>query len=114
MEFDSNREKDVTVVSIKGRMDAVTTPEVENRLAELVRGGEKRLVMDLQGLDYISSAGLRALLATAKKLKATQGNMIFANLGGHVTEVFKISGFFSLFSICDSVGVAVGSFSKAE
>lgn len=112
MEFDSRKEKDGTVVSIRGRMDAVTTPEIENELTSLVSGGEKRLVVDLQDLDYISSAGLRSLLATAKKLKTCEGSMVFANLRGHVTEVFRISGFYSLFTVCDSVGDALARLEK--
>lgn len=113
MEFDSKKEADGTVISITGRMDAMTAPDIENRLTELVNAGEKKLVVDLQGLSYISSAGLRSLLATAKKLKTTQGRMVFANLGGHVTEVFRISGFYSLFTVCDSVGAALGSLREA-
>lgn len=114
MEFNSKKQRDATVVSITGRMDAVTTPEIENRLTALVGGGEKKLVIDLDGLEYISSAGLRSLLATAKKLKTSEGTMVFANLGGHVTEVFKISGFYSLFTVCDSVGAALGYLGNAE
>jgi anti-anti-sigma factor len=114
MEFDSRKEKEGTVVSIRGRMDAVTTPEIENELASLVSGGVKRLVVDLQGLEYISSAGLRSFLATAKKLKVCEGSLVFANVGGHVTEVFRISGFYSLFTVCDSVGDALVWSGKAE
>lgn len=109
MEFDTKKEMEGTVVSIKGRMDALTAPDIENRLTAILDQGEKKLVMDLAGLSYISSAGLRSLLATAKKLKRDQGQMAFANLGGHVAEVFKISGFHSLFTICNSVSEALGS-----
>jgi len=114
MGFDSKKENDGVVVSITGRMDAITAPEVENRLTELMDTGEKRFVVDLQGLSYISSAGLRSLLATAKKLKTAQGRMVFANLEGHVTEVFRISGFYSLFRVYDSVEHALGSLKEGE
>jgi anti-anti-sigma factor len=69
MNFVAKKEKDITIVSITGRMDAVTTPETEGKLTELIVAGERKLVIDFQGLDYISSAGLRGVLATAKKLR---------------------------------------------
>lgn len=114
MAFDSKKESGGMVISITGRMDAITAPEIENRLAGLLEAGEKRLAVDLKDLSYISSAGLRSLLATAKKLKATQGRMVFANLQGHVTEVFRISGFYSLFTVCDSIEAALGSLKEGE
>jgi stage II sporulation protein AA (anti-sigma F factor antagonist) len=106
MQFDSKKQKGSMVVTISGRMDAVTTGEIESKLASLIDGGERNFVLDLGALEYISSAGLRTLLATAKRLKAEKGTIVFANLAGHVTEVFKISGSYSLFTICDSVEAA--------
>ena len=114
MNFAAKKEKDITIVSITGRMDAVTTPETEGKLTELIDAGERKLVIDFQGLDYISSAGLRGVLATAKKLKAEHGDMVFAGLQGHVMEVFKISGFHSLFRIFDSVDAASNDLRKKE
>jgi anti-anti-sigma factor len=108
MEFHTSKESGWTVVSIGGRMDAVTTPEIDKKLYDLLESGEKRLVVDLKDLGYISSAGLRSLLATAKKLKAVQGEMAFANLRGPVKDVFEISGFYSIFKVFDSVAEAIG------
>ena len=92
----------------------MTAPEIEKGLSALVDDGEKRLVIDLKDLEYISSAGLRSLLALAKRLKEKQGNMVFANLQGQVTEVFKVVGFYSLFTICDSVTDALDRLGKTE
>ncbi len=110
MEIETRKEDNAMVVSIKGRMDAVTTPEIENRLGQIINSGEKKLVINLQQLDYISSAGLRALLATAKRLKSEQGDVAFANLDGHVKEVFEISGFYSIFKVFDSMETALEQF----
>lgn len=103
-----------TVLSITGRMDAVTAPEIEKGLSALVDNGEKRLIIDLKDLEYISSAGLKSILVLAKRLKREEGNMVFANLQGHVMEVFRISGFYDLFTICDSVDDALGRPGKTE
>jgi anti-anti-sigma factor len=107
MEFQTKKEANSVVVTITGRLDAVTAPEYEKKLNELIAGEEVRFVVDFEQLGYISSAGLRALLATAKRLKSKGGQIGFANVGGAVKEVFDISGFGSIFQMYDSVAAAL-------
>jgi stage II sporulation protein AA (anti-sigma F factor antagonist) len=107
MEMQTKKEANATVVAISGRMDAVTAPEYEKCINALVTEGESSFVIDFTSLDYISSAGLRALLATAKKLKVSSGQIHFACLTGTVKEVFDISGFASIFKMHDSVSAAL-------
>jgi len=102
MEFASNKQDQAMVISVTGRMDAVTAPEFEQECNKWIDEGERLLIIDLGGLEYISSAGLRSILATAKKLKAEQGQIRFCNLNGMVQEVFSISGFSSMFTICET------------
>jgi anti-anti-sigma factor len=102
MEVQARRERNAMVILVKGRMDAVTAPEFEKSLSDLISKGEKTFLLNLNGLEYISSAGLRAILATAKKLKEQNGKIILTGLKGSVGEVFKISGFDSIFKIFDS------------
>ena len=68
---------------------------------------EKDLLLDLGGVDYISSAGLRAILLIGRKLNAMSGYLRFCNLGGMVKEVFSISGFNSLFPVYASLTEAL-------
>jgi anti-anti-sigma factor len=107
MEISVRKEKNVSVVSVTGRMDAVTAPEFEKNLSELMSKGEKKFLVNLAGLEYISSAGLRSILVIAKQSKAGQGEVIFFGLRGPVEEVFKISGFHSIFKIFDSEEAAL-------
>jgi anti-anti-sigma factor len=102
MEITVRKERSAAVVSVKGRIDAVTAMEFEKGLAALMAGGDYTLVLNFSGLDYISSAGLRSILATAKQLKAKDGKMLFAALQGPVKDVFKISGFGSIFKIFET------------
>jgi anti-anti-sigma factor len=102
MEIATRKEGGAHVVSVKGRIDAVTAPEFEKGLLALMAGGEYTLVLDFIGLEYISSAGLRSILSMAKQLKAKDGKMLFAGLQGPVKDVFKISGFGSIFKIFDT------------
>jgi anti-anti-sigma factor len=107
MEISVRKERNISVVSVTGRMDAVTAPEFEKNLTELMSKGEKKFLVNLAGLEYISSAGLRSILVIAKQSKAGQGEVIFAGLKGPVEEVFKISGFHSIFKIFDSEETAL-------
>ncbi len=102
MEISKKKEKDVLVVSVSGRIDAVTAPDFEKDLMESIGAGEKNLLLLMNKLEYISSAGLRSILAIAKVLKTKEGKLVFAGLQGPVKDVFKISGFGSIFTIFDN------------
>ncbi len=109
MEIVKKKEKDALVISIKGRLDAVTTPVLDKDLAELMAGGENFVVLNLRDLDYISSAGLRTILAATKKLREKQGRLHLASLKNVVREVFDISGFSSIIPVFETVDGAVSS-----
>jgi anti-sigma B factor antagonist len=87
---------EATVATLVGRMDAMTTVEFDRWFSELRTGGVAHLVLNMGGLDYISSAGLRSLLAAAKQLKAASGSLLLCGLKGTVEEVFRMSGFLSI------------------
>jgi anti-anti-sigma factor len=107
MEINTRKEENATVVSVTGKMDAVSSPELEKDLSQLMAEGEKDFVIDLGELDYISSAGLRVILATAKRLKEKEGKILLASLQDMVKEVFEISGFSAIIPIYESVESAL-------
>ena len=102
MELKIRKESGVVVASVKGRINAVTAPDFENQVLESIGDNEKTLIINFSELEYISSAGLRVILATAKKLKAKQGDILLAELKGAVKDVFELSGFHSIFNIFDT------------
>jgi anti-anti-sigma factor len=102
MEITVRKEGRAAVVSVKGRIDAVTAGEFEKGLSVLMADGDCMLILNFNGLEYISSAGLRSILSTAKQLRAKECKMLFTGLQGPVKDVFKISGFDSIFKICDT------------
>ena len=102
MEIVTTKEKTTVVVSVKDKIDAVTAPEFEKTLANLIAQGEKTFLLNFSGLDYISSAGLRSILATAKQLEPKGGTIIFSGLKGPVKDVFNISGFGTIFKIFET------------
>jgi anti-anti-sigma factor len=107
METRTRKEKNATVVSVKGRMDAVSSPEFEKQLSELIGQGEKDFVIDLGELEYLSSAGLRVILVTVKHLKEKEGELFLCALKDMVKEVFEISGFGAIIPVYDSVESAI-------
>ena len=102
MNIAAKKESNALVVAVSGRMDAVTAPEFEKSISGSIAQGEKAFVINLSGLEYISSAGLRSILIAAKRLKEEDGKLIFSGPQGHVKEVFAMSGFYELFKIYDS------------
>ena len=84
-------------VALEGRLDTTTAPTLEAELAESL-DGVTDLVLDFAKLDYISSAGLRVLLATQKKMNK-QGKMTVKNVNDDIREVFEITGFCDILTI---------------
>ncbi len=102
MEINTRKERDVTIVSVTGRMGEVTAPAFEEKMREYIADAKIKFVVDLGELEYISSAGLRSILAIAKLLKEKNGTIVLSGLTGAVKEVFKISQFVSIFTIHDN------------
>ncbi len=97
MMIEIKKNADNTVIEIVGRLDTTTAPSLEKTLNEDV-GETKNLILDLKGLEYISSAGLRVLLATQKKMQQI-GCMKLINVADNVMEVFDITGFIDILTI---------------
>lgn len=102
MEIEKAKEINTFIVSIKGKIDAVTAPEFEKEMFNFINQGENNFLLDFNGLEYISSAGLRSILSIAKQLKPKGGNVNFFGLKGPVKDVFKISGFGTIFKIFET------------
>jgi anti-anti-sigma factor len=102
--------EEVTVVSIDGSVDGTTAPELVTSLREHVTGGRSRLVGNLAGVDYTSSAGLRALLETVKETRQHGGDLRLAAVRPEVLRVLELSGFTSILQVFADVDAAVKSF----
>lgn len=109
MELHVKNEENGVLVSVTGRMDAVSSPEFEKEISSLIDEDNVNFVIDLAGLDYISSSGLRSILVTAKKLKGKNGRIMLAYLQAVVREVFEISGFSTIIPIYESVEEAMAA-----
>ena len=99
MEIREEKSDGVTVVVPVGRIDAVTSDELERKLIAVVAASGARLVVDMQAVEYISSAGLRVLLKLAKRVKEQSGRVVLCSLGPAVRQVFELAGFLTLFEV---------------
>src|SRR5262245_14578632 len=99
MEISERKVGDVCVVALNGRLDSGTSESLAQQLHQILDGGVRRLVIDGEKLDYVSSTGLRVLLVAAKRLKAVDGKIALSSLKPHILEVFEIAGFKSIFPI---------------
>ena len=91
MTIEKNLNGTELTVTIAGRLDTTTAPELEASLKESFEGVEK-LVLDFASLEYLSSAGLRVLLQ-AQKTMNKQGEMIVRNVNETISEIFEVTGF---------------------
>ena len=105
------RESDgISIVELAGSLDTGTAPQVGGKLEELISGGVTKIMMVFSAVDFISSAGLRVLLATAKKLRKAGGDMRVCGLNETVQEVFEISGFDALIKVFGDEAQAMDGF----
>ena len=110
MEIKISKENDISIVSLEGSLDTNTSKEAGDQLDRLVEEGELKLLIDLTNLEYVSSSGLRILLATSKKLKPLKGEMRICGLNETVHEVFEISGFTMIFKVLKTIEDAKADF----
>ena len=97
MTIQTIKNEDALTVSVTGRLDTTTSPELDEELKKSL-DGIRDLTMDLEGLEYISSAGLRVLLSTQKTMNQ-QGTMKLINVSSMVMDVFEVTGFADILTI---------------
>lgn len=100
----------VTVAALTGNVDTVTADDLLTTLQGAIADGRVRLVGDLAGVGYTSSAGLRALLGAMKEARRSGGDLRLAAVGEKVHKVLQLSGFTSILRLYDDVDAAVASY----
>jgi anti-sigma B factor antagonist len=110
MEIVQEKQVDINVFRIKGRLDSMTSPEFEEKIAEAAKNGNSKMVLDFGELEYISSAGLRVVLKAAKDMKLVGGSVVLCSMQDYVKEVFEIAGFDTFLPIVPSFEDAVKKF----
>lgn len=107
MKITENREADLTIFKLDGRLDSQTSLEFDDKMFASIDSGARRVIVDCGQLDYITSAGLRVLNKTAKRLKKEEGAIILCALEEYVREVFEIAGFDTFLPIVNNLDEAL-------
>ena len=103
MEIIQKEESGIVSITIKGRLDADSSPEAEKVVKDAIKDQTTRILFNLASLEYLSSAGLRVLLGAAKEMRRRDGKIVLCALNEFVKEIFEVSGFQSLIPIADTV-----------
>ncbi|OQX83192.1 MAG: hypothetical protein B6D63_06625 [Candidatus Latescibacteria bacterium 4484_7] len=105
---------DVSVISVRGFVDTTTSAELEESLKRLLKKGRFNIVIDLEGVNYVSSAGWGIFISEIKKIRENGGDLKLAAMIGDVYEVFELLEFQTILESYDTVEEAVSSFKKSE
>ncbi len=109
MDLREDRVGGVTVVEVRGRVDSTTAPALGERLTATLDAPERRVVLDLTQLEYISSAGFRVLLLAARRAEEARSRFVLCGVSGKVRQLFDLGGFLDLFPISASRDDAIAS-----
>ncbi len=101
---------EVKIVRIEGELDTQTSPDAETQLTQLIDAGARKVVVNFERLAYISSAGLYILLAAAKQLQVSGGELRVCSLSDLVRKVFDMSGFDTIVSVSKNEAEALKGF----
>lgn len=110
LEINVSEMKRVQLLQIAGRVDTLSADELHAALARAIDEGRTNLVVDLQGVEYMSSAGLRELVSALKQVNKLNGDLRIAQPSPKVMEVLELAGLDTIFKIYTTQVEAVGSF----
>ena len=111
MEITVQEFKHCDLISVKGRVDSATASQLAHALESANENGKYKLVLDMNALEYMSSAGFRALLAAQRNSKKyNRGEVVLANVPIRIREALELAGFTELFKTFDDTLAAVGHF----
>src|SRR5438445_3611091 len=109
LEIGQEQEGELRILALRGRLDTDTAADLELIAQDLTTAGARDFLIDLAGVGYVSSAGLRVLLALAKQLDGIKGRMRLCGLNPAVSQVFEVAGFARLFTILKDRASALGA-----
>jgi anti-anti-sigma factor len=112
MEIHAERVEGAMVVAVSGSVDTLTAGEVSDSIANQIDNGYNRVVLDMSGVDFMSSAGLRAILSVLKQSRQLGGDLYIAAARPGVDKVLNISGFTSILKAFPSVDLALAEFTS--
>ena len=105
---------DVTVVEVSGEIDVYTAPRLREKIISLVDGGNYRLIIDMERVEFLDSTGLGVLVGGLKRVRQHDGGIDLVCTQGRILRIFRITGLSKVFSMYDTVGQALAGQVPAE
>lgn len=109
LELQADQIEGVLIISITGRIDGMNAQEFHQSMDKEISGSENPVVLDLEKLSYISSAGLRSILLIAKTLQVKRTKFMLCSLPGPIKEIFEIAGFDKIINVLESRSDAIAT-----
>lgn len=110
MQITSTQQDGVTIMALNGNLDAITVDQVAETVAAELAQPNPKIILDLSGVEFMSSAGLRAILASAQEARNSDGDLRLAAAQSNVKRVLDFSGFTKILKYYDTVAAAVSDF----
>ena len=110
MKILEKRENDICILAPVGRLDVNTAESFREHLVQVIADGTKRIIVDCQSLDYISSGGLRVILEGVKRIWQLEGKIVLCSLKDYIKEVFELTQFDAFLPIAETVEEALKEF----
>ena len=111
MEITAKQFKHCDLLTVKGKVDSFTAPDLTKAIEKLNDSGRYKIVLDMANLEYMSSAGFRALLMAQRNCKRyNRGEVVLASVPKKIMDALDLTGFTPLFKIFDDITPAVGNF----
>lgn len=110
IQYSSSRHGSITLIHIGGSLDAETSPKLDSKLKGEIEKGAKKVICNLERLDYIASAGLGVLISANDMLRRQGGELRIAAMNEKIKKIFKLLGFINLFKIFEDDQKALDSF----
>ena len=110
MDINTKQYKRCTVVNMSGRIDANTSPELDNAFKEVLENGKNNIVFDMSGVDFVASRGIWVILEAQKACKQANGELVITNVSDNILKSLDLAGVKHFVKIFPDIVSAVGSF----
>ena len=110
LSIDTDNKQDISVMSVKGRVDSETAPQFDSALSKLIRDNRNRIVLNLQGVEFLSSAGLRAMVKALKDAQGAGGDVRLVSVSAPIQGILLTVGFNQMFKTFSTTEEALAGF----
>ena len=107
MQILNEKSGEAVIFKLNGRLDSNTSPEFGKKIEQIIKAGSKYIIIEFKNLEYLSSAGLREFLNTAKALKKMDGRLVLCAMPDYIREIIEVAGFDTILLIVPTVDDAL-------